>query len=188
MKQELLADFELDVQQMKYLMDSISKEDNPALRALLKRNILQMKERLELMLVEMESISENASTSCEIQASAKLIPEVTSSEDQTTAELESKAFIAETAATDTVTINVLGESIWTSTDFRRSISLNDSFRFAREIFGGDSEKMNRVIEQVSAMTTLNAALAFLTSKVKIDEENEAMNDFLELLRKHFKSA
>ncbi len=46
------------------------------------------------------------------------------------------------------------------TDLRRSISLNDSFRFSRELFNGDSEQMNRVIEQISEMSSLDTAIAF----------------------------
>ena len=66
-----------------------------------------------------------------------------------------------------------------------SISLNDSFRFSREIFGGDPELMNRVIEQISVMSSYKTAVAFLASKVSVNEENEAMADFLELLKKYF---
>ena len=68
---------------------------------------------------------------------------------------------------------------------RHSISLNDSFRFSREIFGGDPELMNRVIEQISVMSSYKTAVAFLASKVSVNEENEAMADFLELLKKYF---
>lgn len=176
MKQGLLTDIELDVQQMKYLMDSISKESTPALQALLKRNVMQMRERLDQILLDLESVPQSIPV-----ASTPPVPE------------ESSPILApfpalEEMEHEEVTFSVLGESVWASTDFRRSISLNDSFRFTRELFGGDSELMNRVVEQISAMSTLNAAIAFLSSKVGITEENEAMNDFLELLKKHFKSA
>ena len=80
---------------------------------------------------------------------------------------------------------VLGESIKMAAGLRHSISLNDSFRFSREIFGGDPELMNRVIEQISVMSSYKTAVAFLASKVSVNEENEAMTDFLELLKKYF---
>lgn len=185
MKQELLTDIELDVQQMKYLIDSLSKEPTPALQALLKRNILQMRGRLDQMLSEVEAALQSMpitsiplveeDTLSEISIITSLIPDVIKEE-------------ASTASVVEVESQALGDSVWTSTDFRRSISLNDSFRFTRELFGGDSDLMNRVVEQISAMNTLNAAIAFLNSKVNVTEENEAMNDFLELLKKYFKSA
>ena len=80
---------------------------------------------------------------------------------------------------------VLGESLKLSAGLRHSISLNDSFRFSRELFGGDTDLMNRVIEQISVMSSYKTAVAFLSSKVELNEEKEAVNDFLELLKKYF---
>ena len=80
---------------------------------------------------------------------------------------------------------VLGESIKLAAGLRHSISLNDSFRFSRELFKGDTDLMNRVIEQISVMGSYKTAVAFLSSKVEIDEEKDAVVDFLELLKKYF---
>ncbi len=60
---------------------------------------------------------------------------------------------------------VLGESLKLSAGLRHAISLNDSFRFSRELFGGDTDLMNRVIEQISVMSSYKTAVAFLSSKV-----------------------
>lgn len=81
--------------------------------------------------------------------------------------------------------SVLGESIRMSAGLRHSISLNDSFRFSRELFGGDIELMNRVVEQMSVMSSYKTAAAFLTSRIHVTEESEALNDLLELLKKFF---
>ena len=43
----------------------------------------------------------------------------------------------------------------------------------------------RVIEQISVMSSYKTAVAFLSSKVELNEEKEAVNDFLELLKKYF---
>lgn len=220
MIQELLTDIELDVQQMKYMLDSISKEEDPTLRILMKRMIQRTHERLNQIQSELESApvdtcissvsSVNEETDVEVSVVTPFIPNESNSEKtedvepEKTVKEEMEALpVLETLSSVSEIIPpvkeipssvlesatpVLGESIWTSTDFRRSISLNDSFRFTREIFDGDSELMNRIIEQISAMSTYSAAVAFLASKVTITEENEAMNDLLELLKKHFKSA
>lgn len=42
MKQKLLTDIELDVHELKYLMDSFTKEPTPTLSELLKRSITRM--------------------------------------------------------------------------------------------------------------------------------------------------
>lgn len=81
--------------------------------------------------------------------------------------------------------SVLGESIKMTAGLRHSISLNDSFRFSRELFGGDVELMNRVVEQMSVMSSYKTASAFLVSKTSAVEESEALNDLLELLKKYF---
>ena len=46
MKQKLLTDIELDVHELKYLMDSFTKEPTPTLSELLKRSITRMQGRL----------------------------------------------------------------------------------------------------------------------------------------------
>ena len=71
------------------------------------------------------------------------------------------------------------------TDLRHAISLNDSFRFAREIFGGDTARMNEVIRQLGAAPSLEKALELFSSTVNPDEENETVVDFIELLKKYF---
>lgn len=86
---------------------------------------------------------------------------------------------------DEVKPSVLGESIKITAGLRHSISLNDSFRFSRELFGGDVELMNRVVEQMSVMSSYKTAAAFLVSKTSVVEESEALNDLLELLKKYF---
>lgn len=116
----------------------------------------------------------------------KTIPIAT--EETTPVELE----ITEPPSIDNIPVveeeykpSVLGESIKMSAGLRHSISLNDSFRFSRELFGGDVELMNRVVEQMSVMSSYKTATAFLTSKINVTEDNEALNDLLELLKKFF---
>ena len=80
---------------------------------------------------------------------------------------------------------ILAERIKPATDLRHAISLNDSFRFAREIFGGDTARMNEVIRQLGAAPSLEKALELFSSTVNPDEENETVVDFIELLKKYF---
>ena len=80
---------------------------------------------------------------------------------------------------------ILAERIKTAGDLRRSISLNDSFRFSRELFGGSMEQMNNVLHQIGEMSSLDAALVFLSSRSRSMKKMKLCNDFVELLRKHF---
>lgn len=207
--QALLTNIELDIQELKYLMDAFSREPNASLRELLKRNILQMRARLDQLLSDLDAVSQPNAVISEFP----ITPMRESMEEQLAFELNSEELLDENilleikAQSDVVcqpemesesqmeielkeTVSaistpILGERIKPVTDLRRSISLNDSFRFSRELFNGDSEQMNRAIEQISEMSSLEAATAFLLSKVSVGEENEAMADFMELLKKYF---
>ncbi len=236
MKQKLLTDIELDVHELKLLMNTFSKEPTQTLSELLKRSILRMQERLEQLSEEISAVPVEASPSPVAEAESEVpiveeqapvieeieypvvIEEKIVEENEATApgedepvivqepqtvveetvieepvvedEMEEKEAEDESEDDELLLIEepkaaVLGESIKMAAGLRHSISLNDSFRFSREIFGGDPELMNRVIEQISVMSSYKTAVAFLASKVSVNEENEAMTDFLELLKKYF---
>lgn len=209
MKQKLLTDIELDVYELKCLMNTFSKEPTLTLSELLKRSILRMQERLERLSEEVDAVQVIAK--CDTPLNEGKLETVVEKEAPVVVENEivveevSKSILAEASdlsimKTDESAVveednspfikqeyksPVLGESLKLSVGLRHSISLNDSFRFSRELFGGDSELMNRVVEQISVMSSFKTAEAFLSSKVNIDDENEAMNDLLELLKKYF---
>lgn len=242
MKQKLLTDIELDVHELKYLMDSFTKEPTPTLSELLKRSITRMQGRLEELQQEVDAVQvispsaveETAEEEDEVAGSeedspviiqslesvvvkedeegeaivaeekpvviaaaaetAEAAAEAAAAEEEEEEEEEGKkeepAIVAEPVVETVVKEEepksaVLGESLKLSAGLRHAISLNDSFRFSRELFGGDTDLMNRVIEQISVMSSYKTAVAFLSSKVELNEEKEAVNDFLELLKKYF---
>lgn len=237
MKQKLLTDIELDVHELKYLMDSFTKEPTPTLSELLKRSITRMQGRLDELQQEVDAVQvispsaveETAEEEDEVAGSEEDSPVIIQSLESVVVkeDEEGEAIVAEekpvviAAATETAAeaaaaaeeeeeegkkeepaiveepvvetvvkeeepkSAVLGESLKLSAGLRHAISLNDSFRFSRELFGGDTDLMNRVIEQISVMSSYKTAVAFLSSKVELNEEKEAVNDFLELLKKFF---
>ena len=221
MKQKLLTDIELDVHELKYLMDSFTKEPTPTLSELLKRSITRMQGRLDELQQEVDAVQvispsaveETAGEEDEVAGSEVDSPSIIQSlesvvvkEDEegeiivaeekpvvvvTEEGKKEEPAIVEEPVVETVVKEeepksvVLGESLKLSAGLRHAISLNDSFRFSRELFGGDTELMNRVIEQISVMGSYKTAVAFLSSKVELNEEKEAVNDFLELLKKFF---
>ena len=254
MKQKLLTDIELDVHELKYLMDSFTKEPTPTLSELLKRSITRMQGRLEELQQEVDAVQvispsaveETAEEEDEVAGSEEDSPVIIQSlesvvvkedeegeaivaeekpvviaaaaetaaaaaaeeeeeeeeEEEAAAEEEEEEeeeeegkkeepAIVEEPVVETVVKEeepksaVLGESLKLSAGLRHAISLNDSFRFSRELFGGNTDLMNRVIEQISVMSSYKTAVAFLSSKVELNEEKEAVNDFLELLKKYF---
>lgn len=246
MKQKLLTDIELDVHELKYLMDSFTKEPTPTLSELLKRSITRMQGRLDELQQEVDAVQvispsaveETAEEEDEVAGSEEDSPVIIQSLESVVVkeDEEGEAIVAEekpvviAAAAETAAEEaeaaaaaaaeeeeeeeeeegkkeepaiveepvvetvvkeeepksaVLGESLKLSAGLRHAISLNDSFRFSRELFGGNTDLMNRVIEQISVMSSYKTAVAFLSSKVELNEEKEAVNDFLELLKKYF---
>ncbi|TGY02301.1 hypothetical protein [Bacteroides acidifaciens] len=206
MKQKLLADIELDVHELKYLMDSFTKEPTQTLSELLKRSVARMQGRLDELSQEIDSVELVSLSSFVVEETVVKENEITAQEKDASVIIQSpKPVIAAAAAEEEeeeeeepvieeapVIIKkeepknaVLGESIKLAAGLRHSISLNDSFRFSRELFKGDTDLMNRVIEQISVMGSYKTAVAFLSSKVEIDEEKDAVVDFLELLKKYF---
>lgn len=209
MKQKLLADIELDVHELKYLMDSFTKEPTQTLSELLKRSVARMQGRLDELSQEIDSVELVSLSSFVVEETVVKENEITAQEKDASVIIQSpKPVIAAEAAAAAeeeeeeeeepvieeapVIIKkeepknaVLGESIKLAAGLRHSISLNDSFRFSRELFKGDTDLMNRVIEQISVMGSYKTAVAFLSSKVEIDEEKDAVVDFLELLKKYF---
>ena len=240
MKQKLLTDIELDVHELKYLMNSFTKEPTPTLSELLKRSITRMQGRLDELQQEVDAVQvispsaveETAEEEDEVAGSEEDSPVIIQSLESVVVkeDEEGEAIVAEekpvviAAAAETAAEEaeaaaaeeeeeeegkkeepaiveepvvetvvkeeepksaVLGESLKLSAGLRHAISLNDSFRFSRELFGGNTDLMNRVIEQISVMSSYKTAVAFLSSKVELNEEKEAVNDFLELLKKYF---
>ena len=209
MKQKLLADIELDVHELKYLMDSFTKEPTQTLSELLKRSVARMQGRLdelsqeidsvelvslssfvveETVVKENETIAQEKDASVIIQSPKPVIAAEEAAAEEEEEEEEEEPVIEEAPVIikkEEPKNAVLGESIKLAAGLRHSISLNDSFRFSRELFKGDTDLMNRVIEQISVMGSYKTAVAFLSSKVEIDEEKDAVVDFLELLKKYF---
>lgn len=175
--QTLLNDIELDIQELKCLMQAISSDANPTLKIVAKRNIQQMKARLEAL----QELLEEAPTA--VVPPLEELPAVTTP-------LTGPASPVESVIPDTVkmvceepeTVPILAERIKPAKDLKHAISLNDSFRFVRELFAGDAARMNEVVRRLGEAPSLDKAMDIFASEVHPDEENEAAVDFMELLK------
>ena len=201
MEQNLLTDIELNVHELRCLMDSFSKTPTDPLSMLLLRSIERMRTdmgRLELevksvALVEEEKVEpEHADDSLSKHPDMDgLTPERVEVWCEEPKEPAVEEVIAESKVCSTTVgqketySSVLGERIKKSADLKKMISLNDSFRFSRELFGGNTDLMNRTLEQISVMSAYGTSVAFLSTRIKVDKDNETMTDFLELLNKYF---
>ena len=71
-------------------------------------------------------------------------------------------------------------------DLRKAFSLNDRFRFRRELFGGDEARMNRTIGDLNELHSYEASVAYLNDELKWNVDDPAVADFLLLIEKRFK--
>lgn len=69
-------------------------------------------------------------------------------------------------------------------DTRKYMSLNDKFRFQREIFAGSAEEMNDVFDKLNEFSTIEDALSFIENQVWCNEL-EIVTEFKELIEKRF---
>lgn len=180
----LLADIELDIQELKCVTEALSRGPSKALCDVAKRNVLQMRVRLDAVLKELDTFQETITSP--VNPAVILDEKVEKVVDITPIpSVFSKEEVIIPKQVHPLNAPILAERIKPVIDLRGSISLNDSFRFSRELFGGDGERMNRVINQVGEMQSLDAALAFLKVEINFNEENETFLDLLELLKKYF---
>lgn len=160
-----------------------SEEDSPVIIQSLESVVVKEDEEGEAIVAEEKPVV--------IAAAAETAAAAAEEEEEEEEGKKEESAIVEEPVVETVVKEeepksaVLGESLKLSAGLRHAISLNDSFRFSRELFGGNTDLMNRVIEQISVMSSYKTAVAFLSSKVELNEEKEAVNDFLELLKKYF---
>lgn len=80
---------------------------------------------------------------------------------------------------------LLADSLKPATDIKSFFTLNDKFLFSRELFDGNMERMNNILQQISEMESYDNATLLLTSVLNVEEDNEVLNDFLEVIKKHF---
>lgn len=187
--QTLLNDIELDIQELKCLMQAISNDANPALRIVAKRNIQQMKARLDALQKMLDEASMDAGLVSPVTSVISGEPSSAAPEESSSVTSEESSSVTpgepSSVAVTATTSSILAERIKPATSLRHAISLNDSFRFAKELFNGDSARMNEVVRLIGEVSTLDEAMVIFNSEVHVDDENEAVADFMELLKKYF---
>jgi len=66
-------------------------------------------------------------------------------------------------------------------DLRKAFSLNDRFRYRKELFGGSEESMNNVINILNDKPTLNESVLFLEQKLHWNFNDPSVKDFIKIL-------
>lgn len=72
-----------------------------------------------------------------------------------------------------------------ATDFRKALSLNDRFRFLRELFSNNPQAMDECIEKINHSADFGFLETELVNTYKWNKENEDVKEFLNLVRQRF---
>lgn len=70
-------------------------------------------------------------------------------------------------------------------DIRKAISLGDRFLFQRELFAADGEKMNKTIDTLNKMNSLEEALEYIQKHFNWQEDSPATKLFISILHRRF---
>jgi len=70
-------------------------------------------------------------------------------------------------------------------DIRQAISLGDRFLFQRELFAGNGEKMQKALDELNALDTLDEATEYVREHFDWDKESTAAQLFENVLRRRF---
>ncbi len=72
-------------------------------------------------------------------------------------------------------------------NLKKAFSLNDRFRFRRELFGNSDSEFADAINMVEAMESLTEANEYFYDDLQWDPENPEVIDFMQIITKHFQS-
>lgn len=72
-------------------------------------------------------------------------------------------------------------------DLRRAFTLNDRFRFRRELFGNSENRLVEAIDIIDAMNSLDEAEEYFYGDLGWDRESDDVKDFMAIVANHFNS-
>lgn len=86
-------------------------------------------------------------------------------------------------------INTLAESIGSREirDLRKAFTLNDKFRFRRELFGGNEQEFADTLDLLTAMHTYDEATEYLIDDLQWNPEDDTVKEFLGIVAGYFKT-
>ncbi len=70
-------------------------------------------------------------------------------------------------------------------DIKQAISIGDRFRFQRELFAGNGEEMNKTLNYINQLASVDEVVSFLQNKFKWNEEDNDVVDFMQIVKRRF---
>ena len=73
-----------------------------------------------------------------------------------------------------------------SIDLKKELGIGDRFRFQRELFGGNGEKLSTALTTLNDMATMDDAINYISTVLRLDLENPISKDFVDFVQKRFR--
>ena len=73
-----------------------------------------------------------------------------------------------------------------SIDLKKELGIGDRFRFQRELFGGNGEKLSTALTTLNDMATMGDAINYITTVLRLDLDNPISKDFVDFVQKRFR--
>jgi hypothetical protein len=119
-----------------------------------------------------EEVAEEASEVAPTETTEEEVEELEVAEEKT----EEKAVAPSTQSTLT------GPAVQ---DIRQAIALGDRFLFQRELFAGNGEQMQRTLDELNGLQTLQEAMDYINQNFAWDLESSAAELFVNVLKRRF---
>ena len=85
-------------------------------------------------------------------------------------------------ATQPIQTSLFGTAV---EDIRQAISLGDRFLFQRELFAGNGELMQKTLDEINNLGSLNEAMDYVLANFDWDKESTAVQLFENVLKRRF---
>ena len=118
----------------------------------------------------------NAENDPEPEPDTAAVPDAPVVESDSEAEAEAPAPTPAPAA---------GQRTRTATDLRKMFTLNDTFLFRRELFGGDNAEMTDTLELIASMRSIDEVEEYVYDDLQWNPEDDNVRDFMGLVSNFF---
>jgi hypothetical protein len=189
----LLSEIELDVKELKLLINSSSSAADGSSKSLLLRNINQTKEHLDSLSALLTA--EPDVQSVDIDEHHGLLPPKVDSAEVAEPEVKMPEGAADPTAEPehdeepeneaTTVSDAIIADVMPKGELRSVLSLNDSFLYARELFGGSMESLNNFLDRASQLRSSDDASRLLKASVDDGADENVIEEMLLLLKRYF---
>lgn len=164
------------------LLDSLqAKLDNVSFLPVQQPADEETEPEVEVELLVADEEDETATVESESDAPEESIPEPIEEHQEEPAEEPAEESAEVSLVTQPQQTALFGAPV---TDIRQAISIGDRFLFQRELFGGNGEAMQKLLDRLNSCANLNEAMDIVSAQ-SWDKDSSTYELFINVLRRRF---